>query len=149
MVEGMVGAVWIERVRGLLPDAVFGAPAGSEAIARCEDALGVGLDEDLRALLAEADGIEDEYGGGLVWPVERILDDNRRFRAGPGFADLYMSFDDLLFFADAGNGDQFAFVLRGGRKDVFAWDHENDSRTWVAPDLEKYLTWWLDGTISL
>jgi len=141
--------VWIERVQGLLPDAVFGRPAGADAIARCEQALGVGLDEDLRALLAEADGIEDEYGGGLVWPVERIRVDNQRFRASAEFARLYMSFDDLLFFADAGNGDQFAFVLRHGRTDVFAWDHENDSRRWVAPDLEKYLTWWLDGTISL
>lgn len=52
-------------------------------------------------------------------------------------------------FADVGNGDQFAFLLRDGRKDIFAWDHEDDSRTWVAPDLDKYVTWWLDGTLQL
>lgn len=59
-----------------------------------------------------------------------------------------MSFDQLLFFADAGNGDQFAFSMLG-RFDVFAWDHETDSRTNVAPDLATYLEWWLDGRIRL
>jgi SMI1 / KNR4 family (SUKH-1) len=70
------------------------------------------------------------------------------FRANPEFARLYMPFD-LLFFADAGNGDQFAFVLRDSRKVVFVWDHESDSRRWVARDLDTYLTWWLDGTLKL
>lgn len=141
--------MWIEMVRDLLPGAKFRAPAASESIAGCREALAVELDEDLSALLAETDGIEDEYGGALIWPVERIIADNQMFRANLAFAQLYMPFDPLLFFADAGNGDQFAFVLRDGRKDIFAWDHENDSRTWVAPNLEKYLTWWLDGTLQL
>lgn len=30
-----------------------------------------------------------------------------------------------------------------------AWNHEDDSSSWVAPDLVTYLTWWLDGTIRL
>ena len=62
------------------------------------------------------------------------------------------TFDPLLFFADAGNGDQFAFVITAGkirRPDIFAWDHENDSRTWVAPSLAKYLEWWLSGDLKL
>jgi hypothetical protein len=141
--------MWIQKVRDLLPEARFGGPAASEAIDRCREVLAVELDEDLRALLAEADGIEDEYGGGLIWPVERIIADNQMFRTNPDFAEIYMPFDALLFFADAGNGDQFPFVLRDGRKDIFAWDHENDSRTWVAPNLAKYLTWWLEGTLQL
>lgn len=141
--------MWIEKVRELLPEAKFGAPAVCESIDHCRAVLAAELDEDLRALLTEADGIEDEYGGGLIWPVERIIADNLKFRTNLDLAELYMPFDALLFFADAGNGDQFAFVLRDGRKDIFAWDHENDSRTWVAPNLEKYLTWWLDGTLRL
>jgi hypothetical protein len=63
-----------------------------------------------------------------------------------------MSFNSLLFFADAGNGDQFAFAIRNGQirsSDVYVWNHENDSRNWVAPSLEKYLTWWLDGSIEI
>jgi hypothetical protein len=63
-----------------------------------------------------------------------------------------MPFDSFLFFGDAGNGDQFAFTICGGivrRPDVFAWDHENDSRSWVAPSLRSYLDWWLTGKITL
>jgi hypothetical protein len=63
-----------------------------------------------------------------------------------------MPFDHLLFFADAGNGDHFAFALHAGvvrRPDVFAWNHEDDSRNWAAPSLEKYLEWWLTGRLKL
>jgi SMI1-KNR4 cell-wall len=83
----------------------------------------------------------------IVWPADRILDDNSSFRADAEFAKLYMPFDDLLFFADAGNGDQFAFPITaaGARADVFVWNHEDDSRRWYASSLEQYLTWWLSG----
>jgi hypothetical protein len=102
--------------------------------------------------LLESNGVEGAHGLGLIWSAERILEANLTMRSHPDFAELYMPFECLLFFADAGNGDQFAFtVLRGEfRKDaVFAWNHEDDSRTWVAPSLERYLEWWLDGTIKL
>lgn len=69
-------------------------------------------------------------------PLERIKNDNLAFRADPDFASRYMPFGPLLFFADAGNGDQFAFVLRDRPTDVFVWAHETDSRTWIAPSLD-------------
>lgn len=103
----------------------------------------------LAALLRESNGVDGEYGLGLIWPIERITADNLDFRNTAEFAHLYMPFDPLLFFADAGNGDQFALVPRTGRPDVFVWDHENDSRTWVAPGLSEYLNWWLTGRIKL
>ena len=62
-----------------------------------------------------------------------------------------MPFDPLLFFDDAENGDQFAFsILKGEirRPDVFAWNHEDDSRQWVAPSLAKYLESSLNGTMK-
>ncbi len=58
----------------------------------------------------------------------------------------------LLFFADAGNGDQFAYSVTGGairREDIYVWDHEDDSRRCVAPSLLRYLEWWLSGKIHL
>lgn len=64
------------------------------------------------------------------------------------FDGLYMPFDPLLFFAYAGNDDQFAFRWQTARVEVFAWDHEDDSRRCVAPSLEKYLDWWLNGTLK-
>nr|WP_329202312.1 MULTISPECIES: SMI1/KNR4 family protein [unclassified Streptomyces] len=54
-------------------------------------------------------------------------------------SQLYMPFDALLFFGDNGGGDQFAFVQTPRRPDVFVWEHETDSRRWVAGDLRDYL----------
>jgi hypothetical protein len=63
-----------------------------------------------------------------------------------------MPFDHLLFFADAGDGDQFAFGILNGEirnPDIFVWNHENDSRTWVAPSLDVYLEWWINGKLKV
>jgi hypothetical protein len=81
--------------------------------------------------------------------LERIVTDNLRFRTS--FRDLYMPFQPLLFFADAGNGDQFCFptTSSGVRDDVFVWDHENDSRTWYAASLKTYLDSWLTGKANV
>jgi hypothetical protein len=85
--------------------------------------------------------------------VQRIAEDNLRFRSNKDFKSLYMPFSDLLFIADAGNGDQFAFPIDADgairRPDVFVWNHEDDSRTWVAPSLKRYFEWWISGQIKL
>jgi hypothetical protein len=115
-------------------------------------ALGVALPPELRALLIESNGVQGMHSFDLIWSTDRILHDNLEFRASADFKELYMPFDPLLFFADAGNGDQFAFVILNNlvrRRDIFAWNHENDSRMWVAPSLERYLEWVANGTISL
>ncbi len=100
----------------------------------------------------ETNGAFGAYGLGLVWSVERVVRENLFFRLHPDFQELYMPFDCLLFFGDAGNGDQFAFAITGGkirRDDIFVWDHETDSRTWVAPGLSTYLEWWLTGKLTV
>lgn len=104
---------------------------------------------DLVRLLSEADGVLGEYGLGLVWPLARIVEDNLRFRHSDTFAGLYMSFEPLLFFGDAGNGDQFGYSWTTSNCELYAWDHEDNSRRWIAPTLERYLIGWLDGTIRL
>ena len=141
--------MWRERILGWEPDAGFHDGASEAAIRACEAALGQGLPHDLAELLRESDGVEGEYGLGLIWPVERIRTDNLAFRSDSTFARLYMPFDPLMFFADAGNGDQFAFVMLDRPVDVFVWDHETDSRTMIAPSLATYLQWWLDGTLQI
>ena len=141
--------MWRERILGWEPDAGFHDGASEAAIRACEAALGQGLPYDLADLLRESDGVEGEYGLGLIWPVERIRTDNLAFRSDSTFARLYMPFDPLMFFADAGNGDQFAFVMLDRPVDVFVWDHETDSRTMIAPSLATYLQWWLDGTLQI
>jgi hypothetical protein len=144
--------MWREKVQALSKAAVFGQPADLTRLRNAADRLRLDLPNELHTLLAESDGIVGEYSLGLIWNCERIVTHNLNFRKDKNFIDLYMPFDCLLFFADAGNGDQFAFAIRNGQiqsSDVYVWDHENDSRTWVAPSLQKYLEWWLEGKIKL
>jgi hypothetical protein len=141
--------MWRERILRWESEACFHDGASDAAIRACEAALGQRLPHDLTELLRESDGVEGEYGLGLIWPVDRIRTDNLAFRHDSTFARLYMPFDPLVFFADAGNGDQFAFVMLDRPVDVFVWDHETDSRTMIAPSLATYLEWWLDGTLKI
>jgi hypothetical protein len=143
---------WWERIKALEPRVTFRGGATATQIEAVERAVGVTLSAELRELLAESDGVFGEYDLGLVWPAVRIERDNLRFRALPAFRGLYMPFDSLLFFADAGNGDQFAFRILEGKipdSDVYAWDHEDDSRRWVARSLADYLERWLSGQLKL
>lgn len=144
--------MWKTLIQRLAPECRFFPPTSVSQIATTEKALGLAFPEELRSLLLQSNGVNEEYGMGLVWPLERIEVDNLSFRSNEDFRTLCMPFDHLLFFADAGNGDQFAFALNAGvirRPDVFSWNHEDDSRTWAAPSLEKYLEWWLTGRLKL
>ena len=136
-----------ERI-GEWGEAHFREPATPEAIQSVETRLGHRLPDELRELLAETDGIEGEHALGLVWTCERIASDNLLFRTSTDFADLYMPFDGVVFFADAGNGDQF-FMSLSGTNEVYVWDHENDSRTWVAATVLRYLHGWMQGDLSV
>jgi SMI1-KNR4 cell-wall len=144
--------MWRELIQGLEPEATFFPAATSTQIAGVEAALRVTLPDDLKNLLTESNGVHGAYGLGLIWSLDRIQASNQEMRAAPHFKEMYMPFDSLLFFADAGNGDQFAFrIIQGAirRANVFAWNHEDDSRTWAAPSLEDYLEWWLSGKLHV
>lgn len=128
--------------------AAFSPPASAHALEACEAKLGHRLPAHLRQLLAETNGIEGDYGLGLLWSTGRIADDNAQFRHDDHLRELYMPFAGLVFFADAGNGDQFAVSLRGNHE-VYVWNHEDDSRTWVAPTVMRYLENWMTGTLTV
>jgi hypothetical protein len=115
------------------------------------------LPDELKELYSQTDGIDESLAGvgktgELIWTVEKVIETNKEYRNFPSFKDLYMSFDQLLFVSDAGNGDMFGFVTINGkfdRHDIFVWNHEDDSRTWVAPDLTTFIEWWTNGTITV
>jgi hypothetical protein len=143
---------WKEHIAAICSEATFSEPADEQALLAAETRLSMRLPESLRELLAESNGVLGEYELALIWPIERIVADNRTFRECESFRTLYMPFDGLLFFADAGNGDQFAFAVAGGqvrRPDIFVWNHEDDSRTWLARDLGDYLEGWISGRIAI
>jgi hypothetical protein len=145
--------MWKELIGAASSDFTFSDPAAWASVSLAESSLNVAFPAELRELLLESDGVEGEYGLNLIWPVERIVADNLRFRQSESFQRLYMPFSHLLFFGDAGNGDQFAFRIcangRIERGDIFAWNHEDDSRTWVAPSLKEFFGWWAAGKIQL
>lgn len=128
--------------------ATFSAPASPGALLACEAQLCHRLPDHLRRLLEETNGIEGEFGLGLLWNAERIAEDNGRFRKSTDFRQLYMPFDGLVFFADAGNGDQFVLSLSGNHE-VFVWNHVDDSRTWVARTVLRYLEDWMTGALTV
>ena len=63
-----------------------------------------------------------------------------------------MPFDCMLFIGDAGDGDNFGYSIQQKRirkTDIFSWNHEDDSRIWVAPNLEIFVKWWTSGKIKI
>ncbi len=140
--------MWTELVTALPGMTIAGQPGSPGAVEEASRLLGQQLPDQLAAVLLETGGVQGEYLE-LIWPIERVIAENLALRGDDDLARLYMPFDPLLFFGDAGNGDLFALVPHTSRPDVFGRDHENDSRTWVAPDLAKYLEWWQTGRIRL
>lgn len=80
------GNVFVERI-SKWGEATFRPPATEPKLRDCEARLGESLPAELRTLLSETNGIEGEYGLGLVWRVERIEADNVRFRSDLNFAE--------------------------------------------------------------
>jgi hypothetical protein len=143
--------MWIEQIQLLEPAATFLPAATDEQIATLEAFLGVALPDDLKNLLFESNGVQGRKGNSLIWSTEESLQRNQEMRT-PEMRANYLSFEHLLFFADAGNGDQFAYgIIQGEVKfqKIYAWKHEDDSRICFASSLEAFLTGWLSGKRSI
>ena len=114
------------------------------------------LQPELEEFYRQSNGAIEKYNGQpigeLIWSIEKVIETNTSYRNNADFKELYMSFDQLFFFSDAGNGDLFGFITLGGRfdrRDVFTWNHEDDSRSWVAGNLADFLTRWTQGQIKV
>ena len=87
----------------------------------------------------------------FVCETDELACRNRQMRTDSEYQTLYMPFDHLLFFADAGvDGILFAFGPIEGtikREDVYLWNPCDDGRPWKAPSLRKYVEGWLGGTL--
>jgi hypothetical protein len=49
-------------------------------VGKAQDTLSIKFPDELNGILAESNGVQGEYGLGLIWPVERIVEDNLTFR---------------------------------------------------------------------
>ncbi|MFE2849828.1 SMI1/KNR4 family protein [Streptomyces lavendulae] len=131
--------MWRETALQAFPGVGLREPARAAELAEAERRLGRELPPELKQMLLESNGVIGQTSVDTVWEIDQIVEQNRFFWSDPSFAQLYMPFDALLFFGDNGGGDQFAFVQRPQRPDIFVWEHETDSRRWVAGDLRDYL----------
>jgi hypothetical protein len=134
--------MWRELVSSLFADAKFAPPAVTAQLDRAERELQISFPMELRSLFLESNGVAAHYSCPFVWPIEKVVAENRSFRKNPDFVDLYMPFDSLLFFGDEGNGDHFGYRILGGQirptSFIYEWDHESDDRVWFATDLPDY-----------
>lgn len=71
--------MWKEAAAGASPDVEFRAPVHATALAEAERRLGRVLPAQLSALLRETNGVVSEYGTGVVWSLDRIVDQNLLF----------------------------------------------------------------------
>ncbi|MFF3419734.1 SMI1/KNR4 family protein [Streptomyces sp. NPDC002698] len=131
--------MWRETAAQTFPGVGLREAVQESGLAVAQERLGRTLPAELRALLLESDGVIGHTDTDTVWPLDRIVEQNLLFWSDETLARLYMPFDAFLFFGDNGGGDQFAFVQRPERPDIFVWEHESDSRRWVAGGLRDYL----------
>ena len=136
----------------------FNLPATDSLLSNLKENFSLSeLPNELEELYRQTNGVDEVLLGQgkiseLVWPIDKVIETNKQYISYTDFKDIYMSFDELLFISDAGNGDLFGFITLNGRfvrNDIFVWNHEDDSRTWVAPNLTKFLERWNNGKISV
>lgn len=128
--------MWKEKIISLNADNSFSTitlPATTEQISCLETALKIKLPKDLKSFLEEVNG-----DGVTFLSVEQIIEDNLVLRN----FDYCMPLNCLLFFAENGCGDYFGYSISGNGEignNIFLWDHEYDSRKWIANGLEDFI----------
>lgn len=129
---------------------IWHPPASDAAITDVEETLAVKLPHDLRQVLAMSDGVSERMQladkdidiGYFLWPVERVKKENLSFRRGSRLRNRDLPVDNLLLFADAGNGDRYGFVISTDRKctgPIIIHDHETDEHWQIATSLEQFI----------
>lgn len=99
---------WKNYIRNISEEYHFKDPATRAAVDQIKEELHVQLPDKLVELFNETNGVYHELGYALIWSVDQIIKENLSLRNFEKHKDIYMPFDHLLFFADAGNGDLFA-----------------------------------------
>ncbi|KMK74649.1 SMI1/KNR4 family protein [Alkalihalobacillus pseudalcaliphilus] len=145
--------MWKNYIQSIAPEHIFHPPANRSRIEAVQNEFNISLPEALIQFYQESNGVEEPFGFHLIWPIEKLRDENQFFRTNLTYRELFMPFDHLLFFSDAGNGDLFAFAISGNnvieREEIYVWNHEDDSRSWIAPNLKVFLKRWTNGDISV
>ena len=114
-------------------------PATFEAIKELESSVGKGIPDDLKEFYKEMNGIWDAWYCFNIMPVEEVTEYNRKLKFDET-ANLYMSRADHLAFSHADGDYYFYAITPSGYRGIFKWDHEDDSREYVCPDLKSWVS---------
>ncbi|MDI5791405.1 hypothetical protein PO124_32560 [Bacillus licheniformis] len=87
-------------------DYTLNRPIETGKLQKAEELLGVSFLMNWSAFKM-TNGINDTFGDHLIWPADRIIEENLDMRC----TDCFKPFDCLLFIAGAGNGDLFAYSI--------------------------------------
>ncbi|MBD8071591.1 SMI1/KNR4 family protein [Bacillus sp. PS06] len=143
--------MWKDYISSISKDFYFKSPATNAEIVQISEELNVELPKKLHELYSETNGVFDSFGCPLIWSNSQLVKDNLFFRNFADYKDIFMPFDHLLFFSDNGCGDLYGFNILNGSiqtEDIYVWNHEDDSRTWVASSLEGFIRGWITGEIT-
>jgi hypothetical protein len=147
---------WIELIKnlgeGISSNYSFNPSASNEQIGEAETFFGHRLPDELDELYRQTNGIIEKDWGEFIFSIEKLINQNQEFRNNPDFDDIFMPFDNLLFFSSAGNGDYFCYPITKDKtcgKDIFVWNHETDERICVTYSLDKFIKGWLTSEIAI
>lgn len=147
--------MWKNYIQSVTSGYHFKEPAIKSEISQIREKLLVELPSDLLNVLKGTNGVFDEFdefGSPLIWSTKQIVEENLFFRNFKDYKDIFMPFDYLLFFSDAGNGDLFGYPILNGsihKDNIFVWDLESDSRKWIATSLKDFIEGWTSGNITI
>lgn len=145
---------WRERIGGIHRSAQLHEPTTEDQLDLAEQALRQVLPEDLKDLLLQTNGLSDKKSRlDVVWPLDRIQNENQSLRTSLEYMAQSMPLDALLFFSAAGaDGVLFGFpITKAGAilPAVFAWYPISDDRVRVAESLDDFLRRWFAGELKV
>lgn len=143
--------MWKNYINTISKEYSFKSPASQAEITQITKELNIELPKKLLELLSETNGVFDSFNCPLIWSSSQIIKENLFFRNFSNYKDIYMPFNHLLFFSDNGCGDLFGYRILNSdiqTEDIYVWNHEDDSRTWVASSLELFIKDWITGEIT-
>ena len=142
--------MWKDLIQNISTGCIYGEPASIEDIEVLEKLFSIQIPKELRNLLYETNGINDSYGYSLIWSIEKITREN--LNLGERLEDVYLPFNNLLFFADARNGDMVGYSISDRsikQNDIYLWNHRNNEQTQIAPSLNDFVEDWIRGKLSI
>ena len=125
--------MWRELIRDLDPQTFFPGATMLQLTA-LEEALSITLREESKSLLMESNGVRGEYELRLIWLQRRLS--NAICICVPVLhsARVICHLKICSSLLMPGMVISLLILLFQGpsiKRDIFAWDHEDDSRTWV------------------